>query len=257
MPQNQWDAQVYQQDVGFVPVLGRGVLELLDPAPGERILDLGCGDGALTKELVERGATVVGIDSSPEMVAAACNAGLDARVVDAGRLASLCASGALDLGTFDAVFTNAALHWIPQISEVTRGVRSLLGPRGRFVGEFGGHGNISTIGLALNAAAALHGNASPGRPFYLPTAAEFTAELAAAGFQVDNVEIFARPTPLPTGLRGWIRAFGGPFLADVALEQREAVIDTAIELARPWLADQAGQESADYVRLRFAASAPA
>lgn len=256
MPANVWDAQVYQDNVSFVPTLGRDVVDLLAPQVGERILDLGCGDGALTIELVARGAQVVGIDSSPEMAAAARQRGIDARTVDASELHSLISSGQLDLGLFDAVFTNAALHWIPQISEVIRGVHTLLRPGGRFVGEFGGHGNVSTIGVALNAAVLLHGGRSVGCPFYQPTVCEFQSELEADGFAVERVETFARPTALPTGLRGWVEAFGGPFLAGVAPHQRDAVVASAVGLAQAWLCDTSGQDTADYVRLRFAAVLP-
>ena len=137
-----WEAQRYARNARFVADLGQPVVELLAPQPGERILDLGCGDGALTRKLVELGCSVVGVDAGPDMIRAARELGLDAHVVDGHELAFE--------REFDAVFSNAALHWMkrdPQ--EVIAGVARALRPGGRFVGEMGGHGNVAAIVTAL------------------------------------------------------------------------------------------------------------
>ena len=136
-----WSAEGYATNAGFVPVLGRAVLDLMDPKPGERILDLGCGDGTLTAQIAERGAAVVGVDASPDLLAAAKARGLDARLMDGQRLAFE--------AEFDAVFSNAALHWMLDQDAVADGVRRALKPGGRFVAECGGHGNIAAIATAL------------------------------------------------------------------------------------------------------------
>src|SRR3974377_346697 len=137
-----WNASRYAANAAFVPALGQPVLELLQPRPGERILDLGCGDGVLTEKLVVSGAHVVGVDSSADMVAAAHKRGIDARVMDATELS-------FDQ-KFDAVFSNAVLHWIKHdpdaaIASAYRALRR----SGRFVGEMGGHGCVAAIHLAL------------------------------------------------------------------------------------------------------------
>jgi trans-aconitate methyltransferase len=139
-----WDPDGYSRNARFVSDLGAPVVELLAPGPGERILDLGCGDGALTEQLVAFGSTVLGIDGSAEQVAAARSRGIDAQVGDGEAL------------TFDqeldAVFSNAALHWMKRPDEVIRGVWQALRPGGRFVAECGGYQCVATIAAAIYAA---------------------------------------------------------------------------------------------------------
>ena len=250
MSGQSWNAQGYQTNAGFVPVLGRPVLELLAPRPGEHILDLGCGDGVLTVELVAAGATVVGIDSSPEMVAAAREKGLDAHVADAAHLS-------LD-GAFDAVFSNAVLHWVKDADGAIASAWRALRPGGRFVGEFGGHGNVAAIVTALFAVLARRGvDAAPFHPWFYPTPQAYRARLEAAGFRVDSIALVPRPTPLPTGMAGWLATFANPFLAALPVADREAALAETVELLRPALCDDRGDWTADYVRLRFAATRPA
>jgi len=241
-----WSAADYARNAGFVPALGGPVVDLLDPRPGERILDLGCGDGALTAEIAARGAAVTGLDASPELIAAARARGLSVSLGDAQRLA-------FD-GRFDAVFTNAALHWMPDQAAVAAGVRRALVPGGRFVGEFGGHGNVAAIVTALLAALARHGVDGAARlPWTFPTAAEFAALLAGEGFEVATIALVPRPTPLPTGLAGWLETFANPFLGGLDAAARDDVLVTAAALCAPSLRDRSGGWTADYVRLRFAA----
>jgi trans-aconitate methyltransferase len=242
-----WDAGRYATHAGFVPALGESVAALLAPQAGERILDLGCGDGVLTAKLAESGAQVVGVDASPELVAAARARGVQAEVVDGHALA-------YD-NAFDAVFSNAALHWMRQPEDVLHGVRRALRPGGRFVAEMGGHGNVAAITTALRAAIRLHGEAEPAFAWYFPTAEAYAGLLQRHGFRVDSIALLPRPTPLPTGMAGWLRTFADPWLAGIAVERHAAILDTAIDLMAPALRDEAGHWTGDYARLRFHATA--
>jgi trans-aconitate methyltransferase len=245
----RWSPEGYAHNARFVSDLGEPVLDLLDPQPGETILDLGCGDGALTLRLRDRGATVVGVDSSPEFVAAARALGLDAHLGDAHELNFE--------RTFDAVFTNAALHWMRDHAVVLRRVFRALRPGGRFVGELGGQGNVAAIVVALGAVLAQRGlDARIVNPWRFPTVAEFRAELESAGFRVETIALHPRPTPLPTDMRGWLATFAGPFFSGLPAEQRAVAVDQAVELLAPALQDRSGAWTADYVRVRFRAFRP-
>jgi SAM-dependent methyltransferase len=246
MTRQVWDAADYDTHGRFVSTLGEPVLDLLAPRPGERILDLGCGDGALTARLAERGASVVGVDTSPSLLDAARARGLDARLADAHALPFS--------GEFDAVFSNAALHWMREIDAVLAGVRRALKPGGRFVGEFGGHGNVAAIGTALRAVWRRRGVALLA-PWYYPTVDEFADRLAAASFDVASAQLIPRPTPLPSGMADWIRTFANWALDALPAADRDEAVDEAVQLLAPALRDARGHWTADYVRLRFAARA--
>lgn len=241
-----WLPDVYLKHAGFVPALGADVLALLDPRPGERILDLGCGEGTLTAEIQSRGAVVVGVDSSPAQIAAARARGLNARVGEAERLT-------FD-AEFDAVFSNAALHWMKNAGAVAAGVRRALKPGGRFVGEMGGHMNVAAIHVAARGVLARRG-VELDTPWYYPTEDEYAALLHAHGFRVDEIRRFARPTPLPTGMSGWLAMFGGPLVGPLRESDRPDALEEIVDLLRPALCDTAGRWTADYVRLRFKATA--
>jgi trans-aconitate methyltransferase len=242
-----WSPTEYAQHAAFVPALGAGILEKLAPVAGERILDLGCGDGSLTERLVERGARVVGVDASPEMIAAARARGIDAHVMDATRLT-------FDQA-YDAVFSNAVLHWIHDQDAVLSGVFQALVPGGRFVAEFGGHTNIAAISVALRAVLGHH-RISYNRHWYYPTPAAYRALLERHGFAVELATLFPRPTPLPTGMAGWLHTFGQGALSAVSDNQRAEVEQEIIELLRPSLCDEAGNWTADYVRLQIIGRTP-
>lgn len=246
----RWDPARYARGARFVADLGAPLLDLLAPEPGEAVLDLGCGDGALTKKIVARGCRVIGLDSSSEQVAAACAQGLDARVADGRKLA-------FD-GEFDAVFSNAALHWMLDPDAVIGGVWRALRPAGRFIGEMGGAGNVAQIIAAL--VAALDRRGIDGRkavPWYFPTPAEYRGRLEARGFAVRYIELIPRPTPLPGEMADWLEIFAENFLAQVAPAERPELLAEVSEALRPALADGEGRWTADYVRLRFAAQKPA
>lgn len=238
-----WTAEAYEANARFVSDLGGKALALLDPKHGERILDLGCGDGALTERIVKAGATVVGIDTSEDLLTAAKTRGLDVRTMDGHALT-------FDR-EFDAVFSNAALHWMTQPEKVIEGVRRALKPGGRFVGEFGGHGNVAAIMTALRAVVdADVGERGSATPWFYPTAEEYRAMLEGAGFAVREIRLHPRPTPLPTGMEGWLNTFRKGFFED---KKGTVALQRVLDLLRPSLCDAKGQWTADYVRLRFAA----
>ena len=245
-----WQAERYSQHAHFVPALGQPVLELLKPAPGERILDLGCGDGVLTEKIAASGAAAVGVDGAPDMVNAAQGRGLDARLMDGMALRFE--------REFDAVFSNAALHWMKADPDaVIVGVARALKPGGRFVAEMGGHGCVAAITVAIVTVMARYGiDLRPLIPWYFPTVDDYRARLVRGGFIVDYIELIPRPTPLPTNMAGWLEVFAASFFARLPAEQREAARDEVIELLRLVLCDEQGRWTGDYIRLRFAAHLP-
>ncbi len=239
-----WSPTDYQHHAAFVAALGATILARLAPQAGERILDLGCGDGVLTADLVSSGAEVVAVDASAPMVAAAVARGIAARVMDARALTFT--------AEFDAVFSNAVLHWIPEADAVLAGVARALTPGGRFVAEFGGHTNVAAIVVALRAVFASHGLTFQS-PWYYPSPDDYRARLDAAGFIVDDIRLVPRPTPLPTGMLGWLRTFGVSIFAAVPKTLVARVEQDVVDLLRPTLCDATGQWTADYVRLQVAA----
>ena len=245
-PSQDWDAERYARNARFVADLGLPVVELLAPRPGERILDLGCGDGALTRQIAALGASVTGVDGSAEQVAAARAAGLDARHMD---------GQALDFeAEFDAVFSNAALHWMREPDKVIAGVARALKPGGRFVGEMGGEGNVSQIIAALVVALDRRGlDGAAAAPWYFPAPEEYRARLEAHGLAVRSLELFPRPTPLPGEIGDWLETFAESFLDLLPEAERPAYKAEVSEALAPRLADESGRWTADYVRLRFAA----
>lgn len=196
-----WNAEAYATNARFVADLAADLLELLDLKPGEYVLDLGCGDGALTEKLAAR-ATVVGVDTAPGLLDAAKARGLDARLIDGENLSFE--------KEFDAVFSNAALHWMKNADRVLAGVRRALKPGGRFIGEFGGHGNIAAVRIALSAILARRGTPMID-PWYFPTAEEYRAKLKAFGFEVLSISLIPRPTILPTDMAAWLDLFAPMF----------------------------------------------
>ena len=245
-----WNAQTYDNHARFVSDLAGPVVEWLAPQPGEEILDLGCGDGALTAELANVGCQMTGVDASKDLLAAAKKRELTVQLMD---------GEALDFeNRFDAVFTNAALHWMTEPIAVIKGVHRALKEQGRFVGEFGGHGNVAAIVTAMRAVGERHGgDVALAGPWFFPSPAVYRDMLEANGFSVARIGLFPRPTPLKTGMKEWLKLFRKPFFeqfseqSDAALN--EIVLNEVEALLAPSLKDAQGNWTADYVRLRFEA----
>ena len=244
-----WEAERYAEAGAFVPVLGQPVVELLAPRVGERILDLGCGDGILAEKIVAAGAAVVAVDAAPDLIAAAKTRGVDARLMDGQRLPFN--------REFDAVFSNAALHWMRDADAVLAGVKRALMPGGRFVAEMGGHGNIASVIVALTSVLGKRGIAAgPLNPFYFPTAEAYRVKLEQAGFAVHEIRILPRPTVPTSDIGPWLDAFCEAFLGAVPEPDRVAARTETVELLRPILQAEDGRWILDYVRLRFRARLP-
>ncbi len=250
-PSSRWDAADYAANAAFVPALGAPVVVLLEPQPGERILDLGCGDGVLTEALVAAGAEVVGIDAGENMITAARARGLDARLGD---------GQALDFaGEFDAVFSNAALHWMLDRDAVAAGVFRALRPGGRFVGEMGGEGNVATLRAGIREELTARGYPVPADdPQWYPGVAAFAEVYRKAGFSDIDARLIPRPTPLPSGVTGWLTTFRAGFMdhAQVPDAEQPAVAEAVEQRLAPQLRQPDGSWIADYVRLRFTMRKP-
>ena len=247
--QQTWDPERYAKNARFVADLGQPVLELLAPRAGERILDLGCGDGVLTKKLADLGCDVVGVDASPLQVEAARRLGLDAWVMSADALNSE--------HEFDAVFSNAVLHWVQRPDEAIACVWRALRPGGRFVGEMGGIGCVEKIRTAMIAALDRRGiDGKAADPWYFPAPEEYRARLERRGFRVAYIELIPRPTPLPGDVSGWLETFGETFIKQLAAPERAAYIDEVRAALAPQLRDASGTWIADYTRVRFSAVKP-
>jgi trans-aconitate methyltransferase len=247
--QQTWDAAKYAGNGRFVAVMAQSLVDELRPLPHERILDLACGDGFLTRRIAESGATVVGVDSSPEMIAAAQKQGVDARYANGEALP-------FDQ-EFDAVFSNAALHWMNDQDAVLKGVYRALKAGGRFVAEFGGQGNVAAIRVALLAVLTPRGlspevienNHFFGRE-------EYQRRLEGQGFVVEEITLKPRLTLLPSGMGDWLETFRRSVLDRLPATERAEAVDEIVRLLRPVLSDQEGNWTADYVRLRFRARRP-
>ena len=211
---SRWSPNDYASNAAFVPALGGAALSLLDPQPGELILDVGCGDGTLTQRIVDTGARVIGLDASPEMVEAARARGVDAFVADAQALDLEAQRGRF--GQFDAAFSNAALHWMLDPHAVARGVHGLLVEGGRFVGEMGGEGNVAILRRGVREELTERGYQLPeADPQWYAGVESFTRVYSGAGFVDVEAELIDRSTPLPIVIRGWVMTFRAGLL-DVA-----------------------------------------
>ncbi|MBW8481432.1 class I SAM-dependent methyltransferase [Actinomadura parmotrematis] len=245
-----WAVTTYDTAFGYVSAHGAPLVDLLDPQPGEKIIDLGCGTGAFAAEIAERGAAVLGIDGSPEMIAQAkaLHPELSFAIDDAHCFTTS--------ESFDAVASNAALHWMTRDPDaVIARVHESLRPGGRFVGELGGEGNCAELIVAMQTAWRVFGLSEPELPWYFPSPAEYAGRLEEGGFTVRLLEHAERPSRMvegPNGAADWIRVYAPGALAEVPPELVEPLLQRVNDLAAPALRRESGWV-ADYVRLRFAA----
>jgi len=248
-----WDARTYDRAFGYVSALGAPLLDWLDAKAGESIVDLGCGTGDLTAAIAGSGARVRGFDRDEAMIAAARSKhpSIVFEVADAYE--------ATTTEPVDAVFSNAALHWMTRPDDVIRAVRRLLRPGGRFVAELGAGANVRTLIGGLRAVVEEFGLGQPSLPWYFPTPAEHAARLEAGGLEVRRLEYFDRPTPMATGdtAANWWRMFGPSVLAQLPADRVDEILRRTDQRLAPVLAGEDGGWTADYVRLRFVAIRPA
>ena len=248
MNAHKWDSALYDDRHSFVWRAGAGLLDLLNPQAGERILDLGCGTGHLTAKIAEAGAVVVGLDSSPAMIAQARQNFPSLRFV-------LAEAREFRLEEhFDAVFSNAVLHWIHDAESVVKCVAAVLRPGGRFVLEMGARGNVESIRRRLEEVLTESGR-TPKSPWFYPSAGEYSTLLEKHGFEIRTAQTFERWTKLEhpdRGLREWLEMFAGSWFEGISPADRAALIGTIEDRLRASLYKD-GSWWADYRRLRIEA----
>lgn len=249
MPSNEWNTTLYDQNHAFVFEYGKGLVPVLNPQPGELILDLGCGTGHLTKEVADAGARVIGIDSSSSMIATARAAypEIEFLVADAREFSFPF--------SFDAIFSNATLHWIEEAEQVIQRIAAALKPNGRLVVEFGGKGNMATITTAVQQSLWELAHVEVDFGWYFPSIGEYAPLLEQYGLTVHSAVLFARPTPLDDGeegLRNWLHMFGERVFHNFPDEIKQQALERTEEKTRTRLFKD-GRWVADYQRLRIVA----
>ncbi|MBS1705116.1 MAG: methyltransferase domain-containing protein [Armatimonadetes bacterium] len=247
-PLQQWNAQTYDSKHGFVTEFGNDVLTLLNPQPGEVILDIGCGTGHLTAKIADAGATPIGLDADEAMIQSAQESYPELQWILANAASYRAES------PVNAAFSNAALHWMRDISAVFRTTYDNLVPKGRFVFEMGGIGNVGTITGSLREAVKSITGELPEYPLTFLSIGQASQMLESCGFEVISAWLFDRPTPLEgeDGYKNWIAQFGGVMLTGLTPDQREEALAKGEETARAVLYRE-GQWCADYRRLRVVA----
>ncbi|MBS1824932.1 MAG: methyltransferase domain-containing protein [Acidobacteria bacterium] len=248
MAENLWDTKLYDGKHNFVTKYGEDLLALLAPQPGERVLDVGCGTGHLTAAIAQAGASVLGMDSSEEMITQARAGYPDLTFVRAD---------VTDFQLeqpFDAVFSNAVLHWVTEAAAAAQCMARALRPGGRLVVEFGGKDNITQIASSVRQAIRAVTGREQAHQWYFPSIGEYATVLESAGLRVEAAWLFPRFTPLEgeTGFRDWVRMFRGGMLGPLSDSELETVLQMAEDSARPALYRD-GRWHADYTRLRVTA----
>ena len=239
----KWDPSSYAKDAAFVSMYGEELITLLAPIAGDKVMDLGCGDGFLAEKIAEMGCDVTGVDASEAQVGAAEKRGIKAVVGNGESL------GFLD--EFDSVLSNAALHWMRRPEEVIANVWQNLKPGGVFVGEMGAKGNVSAVVETLSALLERRGhNSELYNPWYFPTEEEYSELLVAQGFNINTTSTFSRPTKIKSDLLSWLRIFAQSFVAPIE-EERDSFYREAETALRPYLYSEKNGWIVDYVRLRF------
>lgn len=249
-PSNHHSGSEFNMEkLDFIAQLGAKPLSLLQPQTGERILDLGCGNGNLTAQIAAAGAIPTGIDLSENMIKLAKEhyPELDIQVSDATQYRTD--------SHFDAVFSNAAIHWIKDAPAVARTIWHALREGGRFVAEFAGSGNISILTDAIKQELESHGYEWEGRdPWYFPTIGEYTSLLEQTGFRVMFAQHFDKLSPLKNdvGILKWLDGFNNHFFHDVSPVDKESIYNAIEERVKPQL-EHNGQWMIDTSRMRIIA----
>jgi trans-aconitate methyltransferase len=248
---NVWNADLYDDKLSFVSMFGKGVVELLQPQSGEKILDLGCGTGDLSYEISKSGAIVTGMDFSGEMLE---------RAREKYPQISFIVEDGETFRTnqkYDAVFSNAALHWMKQAAKVVESVELALHPGGRFVAEFGGQGNVQTVirGITEVLSEDYGINVAERNPWYFPSIGEYSTLLEQSGFQVSYAHHFDRPTPLTGGEEGlnhWLDSFANDFFPEFTNEEKMVMYGKIKNQIQSDLYKD-GKWEVDYKRIRMVA----
>jgi trans-aconitate 2-methyltransferase len=248
MNQQQWDPALYDQKHAFVTAYGQDLLALLNPLAGELILDLGCGTGHLTAQIAQTGARVIGLDNAPQMIATARAQypHIEFTLADASDYALP--------HQFDAVFSNAALHWVTRAEAAVVCLARVLKPGGRFVAEFGGKGNVQRITDAVTQTLRELAQRAVNHPWYFPSVGEYATLLEKHGLEVQQAWLFDRPTKLEDadGMRNWLAMFAEGMFRGLAEELKQDVLREVEARLRP-TNFRAGAWHADYRRLRVLA----
>ncbi|MDR0933967.1 MAG: methyltransferase domain-containing protein [Burkholderiaceae bacterium] len=248
--QQTFEPELLETRARFITEFGMPVLELLEPKPGERILDVGCGHGAICEKLNAMGCITVGVDISSTMVDAAMKNGVDARIMNAENMTFN--------EEFDAVYTNSAMHWMRHLDKVAGGVKRALKPGGRFVGEMGGKGSIANIIGAIRHVMSRHGiEMESVQSWYFPSISELSSIMEVAGLNIRSMELIERPTILPGDIRDWIKMFGRHYLNAWDVSEAEKFLNEVKAAAQGNMVNEKGEWIGDYKRLRFYALKPA
>ena len=247
MSQQNWNATEYVKHASFVPKMANEVVGLLNPKEGEAILDIGCGDGELARILIDKGCSVIGVDSSPSMIDMAIKRGIESYVLDAHKIPYEY--------KFDAVFSNAALHWLTQPEKAIKSAYLALKESGRFVAEFGGKGNIAALLKAMQEAFEEYTEFGEFHmPWFFPSVEEYQGLLEQAGFHVNYIELIKRPTPLKSGVEKWLAIFAEGITSHLSQEQKNVFLRSVKGKLHSVLYTEQNGWVADYVRLRFKAT---
>ena len=242
---NQWNAKEYNKNADFVSKMALPVVELLAPKKDEKILDLGCGDGTLSLEIQKYGSKLIGVDLSADMVEKSKLKGVEASLMSVTELTFN--------DVFDAIFSNAVLHWVHDANLVIKNVKQALKADGRFIGEFGGYGNIRSLQEAIQTVFERHREYGEFQnPWYFPKKEEYAKVLQEGGFRVHYIEIIKRPTPIGD-IKEWLNIFANGIMKNVPTSKKESFKEEVESILKPKLFTQKDGWVIDYVRLRFAA----
>ncbi len=242
---NKWNPTSYNKHTAFVSQLALPVVDLLEPKKGKKILDVGCGEGTLAVEIERRGAKVIGVDMSAEMIEQCQSKGIEAYV---GSVTDLPYNEA-----FDSVFSNAMLHWVKDARSAVQNIAKVLKRGGRFVCEFGGEGNAYTLVSAMQEVFEKHPKFGEfDNPWYFPSVEEYTTLLESEGFKVEYMEIIPRPTPMDD-ISNWLDIFANGVTKHLSQEQFEVFKKECREVLKERIYSQEEGWMLDYKRLRVRA----